>query len=128
MEDADAAFNGGSKAARRVEVGVEDLQPFRRALELFEPTQMSEVFKEELELKNGDLSSIQRGVLRVKHVDYHFIRERVTSGLLQIRLISTQDQIANVFTKGLSRSQFSKLLSKLHISPQMPSLRGNVKH
>ncbi|KAG9442665.1 hypothetical protein H6P81_018519 [Aristolochia fimbriata] len=50
---------------------------------------------------------------RVKHVelDYHFIRERVTSGLLQIRLISTQDQIADVFTKGLSRSQFCKLLS-----------------
>ncbi|KAG9450552.1 hypothetical protein H6P81_010517 [Aristolochia fimbriata] len=67
---------------------------------------------------------------RVKHVelDYHFIRERVTSGLLQVRFISTQDQIADVFTKGLSISQFCKLLSKLRVSPQTPSLRGNVRH
>ncbi|KAG9444821.1 hypothetical protein H6P81_016161 [Aristolochia fimbriata] len=67
---------------------------------------------------------------RVKHVelDYHFIRERVTSGLLQVKYISTHDQVADVFTKGLSKSQFVKFLSKLHVFSKPLSLSGNVRH
>jgi hypothetical protein len=36
-----------------------------------------------------------------KHVevDYHFMRERVAKGLLDIRFISTKDQVVNGFTK-----------------------------
>ncbi|KAG9453120.1 hypothetical protein H6P81_006024 [Aristolochia fimbriata] len=66
----------------------------------------------------------------VKHdeLDYHFIRERVTSGLLQVKYISTHDQVADVFTKGLPKSQFSKLLSKLRVFSKPLSLRGNVRH
>jgi hypothetical protein len=38
---------------------------------------------------------------RTKHieVDFHFVRERVAQGLLQIRFISTKDQVADGFTK-----------------------------
>jgi hypothetical protein len=40
---------------------------------------------------------------RMKHaeVDYHFVRERVARGLLDIRFISTNDQVADGFTKAL---------------------------
>ncbi|KAG9444818.1 hypothetical protein H6P81_016158 [Aristolochia fimbriata] len=64
---------------------------------------------------------------RVKHVelDYHFIRERVTSGLLQVKYISTHDQVADVFTKGLPKSQFMKFLSKLR-SSLSPSACGGM--
>ncbi|KAG9441433.1 hypothetical protein H6P81_017287 [Aristolochia fimbriata] len=67
---------------------------------------------------------------RVKHVelDYHFIRERVTSGLLQVKYISTHDQVADVFTKGLPKSQFAKFLSKLRVFSKPLSLQGNVRH
>ncbi|KAG9449460.1 hypothetical protein H6P81_009425 [Aristolochia fimbriata] len=67
---------------------------------------------------------------RIKHVelDYDFIRERVTSGLLQVKYISTHDQVADVFTKGLPKSQFMKFLSKLHVFSKPLSLRGNVRH
>ncbi|WVZ51017.1 hypothetical protein U9M48_002209 [Paspalum notatum var. saurae] len=41
---------------------------------------------------------------RTKHieVDYHFVRERVARGLLDIQFISTHDQLADGFTKAIS--------------------------
>jgi hypothetical protein len=41
---------------------------------------------------------------RTKHIkiDYHFMRERVASNNLDIKFISTKDQIADFFTKSLS--------------------------
>jgi hypothetical protein len=41
---------------------------------------------------------------RTKHVevDYHFVRERVLQKLLEIDFVSSQDQVANNFTKSLS--------------------------
>ena len=40
---------------------------------------------------------------RTKHIeiDYHFVRERVAEELLDIKLISTKDQVADGFTKTL---------------------------
>jgi hypothetical protein len=40
----------------------------------------------------------------MKHieVDYHFVRERVAQKALDIRFISTNDQLADVLTKPLS--------------------------
>jgi hypothetical protein len=40
---------------------------------------------------------------RTKHIeiDYHFIRERVANKLLDIKFISSKDQIADGFTKAL---------------------------
>jgi hypothetical protein len=40
---------------------------------------------------------------RMKHVevDYHFARDRVTKKLLDVHFISTEDQVANGFTKVL---------------------------
>jgi hypothetical protein len=35
-------------------------------------------------------------------VDYHFVRERVSRKLLEIEFVSTNDQIADGFTKPLS--------------------------
>jgi hypothetical protein len=41
---------------------------------------------------------------RTKHieVDYHFVREKVLNRDILLKFISTQDQVANLFTKGLS--------------------------
>jgi histone deacetylase 1/2 len=45
---------------------------------------------------------------RTKHieVDYHFVRERVSRRLLQIKFISSKDQLADIFTKPLPLPQF----------------------
>ena len=62
---------------------------------------------------------------RTKHVevDYHFVREQVAQGRLNVKFISTGDQIADVFTKPLSSQRFLELRSKLQVVPR-PQLAG----
>ncbi|GAV81307.1 hypothetical protein CFOL_v3_24765 [Cephalotus follicularis] len=35
-------------------------------------------------------------------IDFHFVRDQVAKRALQVRFISTRDQLADVLTKGLS--------------------------
>uniref|UniRef100_A0A2N9HT16 Reverse transcriptase Ty1/copia-type domain-containing protein n=1 Tax=Fagus sylvatica TaxID=28930 RepID=A0A2N9HT16_FAGSY len=64
---------------------------------------------------------------RTKHieVDFHFIRERVIRKDLQVKFVSTVDQLANIFTKGLSSPRFQDLQSKLLVSVDTICLRGD---
>ncbi|KAL5727461.1 hypothetical protein ACHQM5_000656 [Ranunculus cassubicifolius] len=54
---------------------------------------------------------------RTKHIeiDYHFVRERVALKQLQVRFISSKDQLADIFTKGLGSPCFQHLRDKLTI-------------
>ncbi|XP_070031643.1 uncharacterized protein [Nicotiana tomentosiformis] len=47
---------------------------------------------------------------RTKHIDvrHHFLRDNVEKGLICIKFCSTEDQIADIFTKALSREHFEK--------------------
>jgi histone deacetylase 1/2 len=56
---------------------------------------------------------------RTKHVevDYHFVRDRVAKKEIQIRFISSQDQLADVFTKPLPTSSFTAFHFKLQVDP-----------
>jgi len=46
-------------------------------------------------------------------VDVHFIREKVLNKDIQLRYLSTLDQIADLFTKGLTAYRFCLLRDKL---------------
>ncbi|KAM1712874.1 hypothetical protein ACFX12_023700 [Malus domestica] len=66
---------------------------------------------------------------RTKHVeiDYHYIRELVLANLVKIQYVCSQDQIANIHTKSLSKHRFLFLQSKLSLgTPSLSklSLRG----
>lgn len=52
---------------------------------------------------------------RVKHtdVDSHFIREKLKAGLIQTVYVHSQQQEADLLTKGLSHAQHLYLFSKL---------------
>ncbi|PKU59323.1 Retrovirus-related Pol polyprotein from transposon TNT 1-94 [Dendrobium catenatum] len=54
---------------------------------------------------------------RTKHIeiDYHFIREHISSGAIQLTHLSSKDQIADILTKSLSPARFNDLRSKLTI-------------
>ncbi|KAM1473016.1 hypothetical protein ACFX2I_029191 [Malus domestica] len=63
---------------------------------------------------------------RTKHleVDYHYVREKVVRRELQVNYICSQDQLADIFTKGLSSSRFTLLVSKLPVVSPPVRLRG----
>lgn len=65
---------------------------------------------------------------RAKHIDidYHFVRELVSSGRLSTAHVSTDLQLADIFTKGLPRPSFEFFRSKLRVGPHpTSSLRGD---
>ena len=64
------------------------------------------------------LSSISVFHTRTKHIeiDFHFVRERVTSKLLEIKFISSKDQLADGFTKALPVKTFDEFKRNLNLS------------
>ena len=56
---------------------------------------------------------------RTKHVevDYHFVRDRVAKIEIQIRFVSSRDQLADVFTKPLPVASFIAFRFKLLVDP-----------
>nr|GEY16847.1 retrovirus-related Pol polyprotein from transposon TNT 1-94 [Tanacetum cinerariifolium] len=52
---------------------------------------------------------------RSKHIDiqHHFIREQVKKGMVELYFVTTDYQLADIFTKALPREQFEFLLSRL---------------
>ncbi|CAL9005102.1 unnamed protein product [Prunus brigantina] len=66
---------------------------------------------------------------RTKHleVDYHYVREKVIRGELRVNYICSQDQVVDLFTKGLSSSRFKALVFKLPVLQGPISLRRAVR-
>jgi hypothetical protein len=54
---------------------------------------------------------------RVKHIeiDYHFVRERVVKGLLQIDYVPSGDQVVDGFTKTLAVRDFENVKYNLNL-------------
>ncbi|GJS89803.1 hypothetical protein Tco_0772439 [Tanacetum coccineum] len=53
--------------------------------------------------------------LRAKHIDvrYHFIKEQVENGIVELCFVQTEYQLADIFTKPLPRERFNFLIEKL---------------
>ena len=56
---------------------------------------------------------------RTKHIDvrHHFLRDHVEKGNVVLNHVCTQDQVADIFTKGLSREPFERLRVMLGLIP-----------
>ncbi|GKE42468.1 retrovirus-related pol polyprotein from transposon TNT 1-94 [Tanacetum coccineum] len=59
---------------------------------------------------------------RSKHIDirHHFIRDQVEKGVVELYFVTTDYQLANIFTKALLREQFEFLLPRLGIKSMSP--------
>ena len=65
-----------------------------------------------------------------KHIEvhYHFVRERVLSGEVELRYVHTDRQVADIFTKPLGSDKlqhFTEMLGVQHLD--VPHLRGRSK-
>ncbi|KAK1383635.1 hypothetical protein POM88_021370 [Heracleum sosnowskyi] len=56
---------------------------------------------------------------RTKHIDikYHFIREHVMNGTMELHFVPSEKHLADIFTKPLDESTFSRLVSELAMTP-----------
>ncbi|GJT01917.1 retrovirus-related pol polyprotein from transposon TNT 1-94 [Tanacetum coccineum] len=57
-----------------------------------------------------------------KHIDirHHFIREQVEKGVVELYFVTTDYQLADIFTKALPRERFEFLLSRLGMKSMTP--------
>nr|GEW01949.1 retrovirus-related Pol polyprotein from transposon TNT 1-94 [Tanacetum cinerariifolium] len=53
--------------------------------------------------------------VRSKHIDirYHFIKEHVENGMIELYFVNTEYQLADIFTKALGRERIKFLINKL---------------
>ncbi|GKA56663.1 hypothetical protein Tco_0755735 [Tanacetum coccineum] len=54
-------------------------------------------------------------VLKSKHIDirFHFIKEHVENGVIELYFVNTEYQLADIFTKALSRDRIEFLINNL---------------
>jgi len=55
--------------------------------------------------------------LRTKHIEirHHFIRDHIANGDCEIKFVSTERKLADIFTKPLSKDRFYSLRNELEI-------------
>jgi len=65
---------------------------------------------------------------RTKHikVHYHFIREKILAKEIDLIHVSTEDQVANIFTKALGVDKLRKFRKMLGVLEVDLNLRGSV--
>ncbi|GJS82806.1 retrovirus-related pol polyprotein from transposon TNT 1-94 [Tanacetum coccineum] len=59
---------------------------------------------------------------RAKHIDirYHFIKEQVENGIIELYFVQTEYQLAGIFTKPLPQDRFNFLIDKLGLRSMSP--------
>ncbi|GKD67139.1 hypothetical protein Tco_1309247 [Tanacetum coccineum] len=59
---------------------------------------------------------------RFKHIDirYHFIKEQVENGMVELYFIKIEYQLADIFTKALGRERLEFLINKLGMKSMSP--------
>nr|GEX89198.1 hypothetical protein [Tanacetum cinerariifolium] len=62
--------------------------------------------------------------LGAKHIDihYHFIKEQVKNGIMELYFIRTEYQLADIFTKPLPQERFNFLIDKLGMKSMSPKM------
>ncbi|CAH1429337.1 unnamed protein product [Lactuca virosa] len=65
---------------------------------------------------------------RTKHIEvyFHFVREKVAGGALDVRFISSNDQIVDGFTKSVTHAMLEKMKYNLNLVPV--KIEGECKH
>ena len=66
---------------------------------------------------------------RTKHIEvhYHFVRERVLAGDIDLTYVGTDEQVADIFTKALGAEKLRRFRAMLGVQEMALSLRGSVE-
>ncbi|KAL6128865.1 hypothetical protein ACLB2K_072218 [Fragaria x ananassa] len=63
---------------------------------------------------------------KLKHieVDVHFTRDQVKAGTIKLQFVTSKEQLADLFTKGLCSPQHRYLCGSLNLVPQLQAEEG----
>ena len=56
---------------------------------------------------------VQHSLTKHISIRYHFIREQVLEGTIELHFVPTDQQLADIFTKPLPEATFNKLVNEL---------------
>ena len=67
--------------------------------------------------------------VQTKHIEvhYHFIREQVLAGDINLVYVSTEEQVADIFTKALGAEKLRRFRTMLGLREMSSSLRRSVE-
>ena len=67
---------------------------------------------------------------RTKHIEvhYHFVREKVLAREIDLVYVSTEEQVADIFTKALGTEKLRRFRSLLGVLEMDLSLRGVLRY
>nr|GEY39372.1 copia protein [Tanacetum cinerariifolium] len=63
---------------------------------------------------------IRLGLPKSTYIRYHFIKEHVENGVIELYFVNTKYQLADIFTKALGRERIEFLINKLGMRSFMP--------
>ncbi|PRQ31703.1 putative RNA-directed DNA polymerase [Rosa chinensis] len=67
------------------------------------------------------LNPVHHSKLKHIEVDVHFTLDKVKDGSIRLQFVSTHDQLADLFTKGLCSPPHTYLCHQLQLGPSPPS-------
>ena len=73
------------------------------------------------------LNPVMHSMMKHIVIDLHFVCEFVHHGKLCVSHVHTDDQLADLLTKPLTRSCFNLLCGKINVADGMPILRGRIR-
>jgi hypothetical protein len=67
---------------------------------------------------------------RTKHIDvrYHYVREAVRKGFINLTYVHTKANVADVLTKAMPKVEFERLRTKLRVQPPRLSALSTTAH
>nr|GEY71567.1 retrovirus-related Pol polyprotein from transposon TNT 1-94 [Tanacetum cinerariifolium] len=73
-------------------------------------------------------NNVQHSMSKHINIRHHFIREQVERGVVELYFVSTDYQLADIFTKALPRQRFEFILPRLALSIENGSLIEGESH
>ena len=64
-----------------------------------------------------DLANNPEHYAKTKHIDiqYHYVREKIQEGVIDLSYIPTKEQLADIFTKALNSPKFKRIVENLKL-------------
>ncbi|GKA06464.1 retrovirus-related pol polyprotein from transposon TNT 1-94, partial [Tanacetum coccineum] len=67
-------------------------------------------------------NNVQHSRAKYIYIRYHFIKEQVENGIVELYFVRTEYQLADIFTKPLPRERFNFLIDKLGMKSMSPKM------